>query len=387
MEAALFYEFLHPQSSRFANALKGQSKSEHELFEEVLEQISLAERVGFHSAWSVDHHLMSGHSHMPAPDVFFAAAAQRTRTMRFGTGVTVLPLAHPIMTAERIAVLDQITGGRVEFGTGRGGHRRDYDAMQVPYGENRERWEESLDLILKAWTETEFTFSGRFFNVTEPTTISPQPIQRPHPPVWVATLGPDTPAIIGKKGLNLLTFSFFQPLDAFADGIRKFREAAAQAGHDPNQLKIGAAIPVHVAETSKQARDDAARLLEWYMLSSIEIVRPAVMKKGLPNNLKYMEKLFGMNLDKLTYDDFINNQRVVCGSPSECVEQLKPYVDLGCDLLLGMFEFGGGVHAKVMRAIQLYGEQVLPEVRRMSREREARLRRGERTAVHGAAAS
>ena len=371
MDAALFYEFLHPQSSAIKNPLQHQVKSEQQLFAEALDQISLAERVGFHSAWSVDHHLMPGHSHQPAPEMFFAAASQRTTTMRFGTAVTVLPLAHPIATAERIAVLDHLTGGRVEFGTGRGGHRRDYDAMEVPYGENRERWEESLSLIVKAWTEKEFTFSGRFFQVTEPVTIVPRPLQQPHPPVWVATLGPETPSIIGHKGLNLLTFSFFQPLDSFADGIAKFHKAAAAAGRDPATLKIGAAIPVHVAETSKQARADAEELLLWYMKSSIEVVKP-VLKKDVPNNMKYLEQMFGMKLDQLTYEDLTSANRIVCGSPDECIEQLKPYAELGVDLVLGMFEFGAGQHAKVMKAIQLFGEEVLPTMRKMTGQKSAR---------------
>jgi alkanesulfonate monooxygenase SsuD/methylene tetrahydromethanopterin reductase-like flavin-dependent oxidoreductase (luciferase family) len=134
VEAALFYEFLHPQSSAIKNPLQHQAKSEQQLFAEALDQVSLAERVGFHSAWSVDHHIMPGHSHQPAPEMFFAAASQRTTTMRFGTAVTVLPLAHPIATAERIAVLDHLTGGRVEFGTGRGGHRPTTMRWRCPMG-------------------------------------------------------------------------------------------------------------------------------------------------------------------------------------------------------------------------------------------------------------
>jgi len=371
VEAALFYEFLHPQSSPLKNPLQHQVKSEQQLFAEALEQVSLAERVGFHSAWSVDHHIMPGHSHQPAPEMFFAAASQRITTLRFGTAVTVLPLAHPLATAERIAVLDHLTGGRVEFGTGRGGHRRDYDAMEVPYAENRERWEESLALIVKAWTETEFTFSGRFFHVTEPTTIAPRSLQRPHPPVWVATLGPETPSLIGQKGLNMLTFSFFQPLESFADGIKKFRQAAVAAGRDPDTLKIGAAIPVHVAETSKQARADAEELLLWYMKSSIEVVKP-VLKKDVPDNMKYLEQMFGMKLDQLTYHDLVSANRIICGSPADCIEQLKPYAALGIDLLLGMFEFGAGQHARVMKAIQLFGEHVLPAMRKMTEEKTGR---------------
>jgi alkanesulfonate monooxygenase SsuD/methylene tetrahydromethanopterin reductase-like flavin-dependent oxidoreductase (luciferase family) len=243
--------------------------------------------------------------------------------------------------------------------------------MEVPYGENRERWDESLSLILKAWTEPEFTFSGRFFHVTEPVTLVPRPLQQPYPPVWVATLGPETPSIIGQKGLNLLTFSFFQPLESFADGIAKFHKAAVAAGRDPATLKIGAAIPVHVAETSKQARADAEELLLWYMKSSIEVVKP-VLKKDVPNNMKYLEQMFGMKLDQLTYDDLVSANRIICGSPAECIEQLKPYAELGVDLVLGMFEFGAGQHAKVMKAIQLFGEEVLPTMRKMPERKPAR---------------
>ncbi len=364
MDAALFFEFLHPQTSPIPNPLKGKPKPESELFAECIEQVELADRVGFRYVWSVDHHIMAGHSHMPAPEVFFAAAAPRTKQIRFGTGVTVLPLAHPLMTAERIATLDHLTGGRVEFGTGRGGHRADYDAMEVPYKENRERWEESLDLILKAWSEDEFTFSGRFFHVTEPVTVVPKPLQKPHPPLWYATLGPKTPEFIGRKGLSLLTFSFFQALSDFTVGVQMFRQAARDAGHG-KKLKIGAAIPVHVAETSKQARQDAEDLILWYMKSSIAIVAKGLHKER-PENLRYLDKMFSSGLDKMTFDELIATNRIICGSPEDCIKQLKPYQDLGIDVLLGMFEFGGGENAKVLRAIDLFGKEVLPSLKRSS---------------------
>lgn len=154
---------------------------------------------------------------------------------------------------------------------------------------------------------------------------------------------------------------------SFAQGSEKCRTAARTAGRDPDTLKIGAAIPVHVAETSKQARADAEELLLWYMKSSIEVVKP-VLKKDVPNNLKYLEQMFGTKLDQLTYDDLVSANRIICGSPAECIEQLKPYAALGIDLLLGMFEFGAGQHAKVMKAIQLFGEQVLPAMRQMGKQ-------------------
>lgn len=362
MEVSLFFEFLHPQSSEIPNPLRGKPKPEGELFAECLEQVKLADTVGFHSAWSVDHHIMPGHSHMPAPEVFFAAAAPQTKRIRFGTGVVVLPLAHPLMTAERIATLDQLSGGRVEFGTGRGGHRRDYDAMEVPYIENRERWKESLELILKAWTEDNFTFSGKYFNVADPITVVPKTVQKPYPPLWYATFGPETPTLIGSMGMNILTFSFFRTLEGVADGFQKYRKAVIEAGHDPKALKVGCAIPIHVAETSKQARQDAEELLLWYMKSSINVIKHG-FEKERPANLKYLDNMSSSGLDKLTYDELIAGSRIICGSPKDCIKQLEPYQDMGVDLVLGMFEFGGGEHAKVMKAINLFGNEVLPAIR------------------------
>ncbi len=363
MESALFFEFLSPQTSEIPNPLKGKPKPDGELYSECMDQVELADKLGFHSAWSVDHHIMAGHSHMPAPEMFFSALARRTKQIRFGTGVIVLPLAHPIMTAERIATLDQLTGGRVEFGTGRGGHRADYDAMEVPYQENRERWAEDLEIIKTCWREDNFTYKGQFYNITEPIKVVPKPVQRPHPPIWVATLGPDTPSLIGKMGLSLLTFSFFQPLDAFADGIAKFRKAVADAGHDPKSVKIGAAIPVHVAETAAQARKDSEELILWYMKSSIEIVKRGFHKER-PQNLKYLDKMFSLGLDKLTFDELQSKNRIIVGTPDQCAEQLKPFREIGVDLMLGMFEFGNGENAKVLKAIDLYGKHVLPTLKK-----------------------
>jgi alkanesulfonate monooxygenase SsuD/methylene tetrahydromethanopterin reductase-like flavin-dependent oxidoreductase (luciferase family) len=315
MEAALFYEFLHPQSSPLPNPLQHQAKSEQQLFTEVLEQVSLAEQVGFHSVWSMDHHIMPGHSHQPAPEMFFAAASQRTKTIRFGTAVTVLPATGASGSDCRAyrgpGPFDRRARGVRHWpGWASAGLRCDGSSFCREPGA-----EESLDLIVTALTTREFTFSGRFFHVTEPTTIAPMSLQQPHPPVWVATLGPETPSIIGRKGISMLTFSFFQPLESFADGIKKFRQAAVAAGRDPDTLKIGAAIPLHVAETSKQARADAEELLLWYMKSSIEVVKP-VLKKDVPGNLKYLEQLFGLKLDQLTYDDLLSANRIICGSPA-----------------------------------------------------------------------
>lgn len=108
------------------------------------------------------------------------------------------------------------------------------------------------------------------------------------------------------------------------------------------------------------------------MKSSIEVVKP-VLKKDVPGNLKYLEQLFGLKLDQLTYDDLLSANRIICGSPAECIEQLRPYAELGVDLVLGMFEFGAGQHARVMKAIQPFGEHVLPAMRTMTSKGTRRL--------------
>src|SRR5919197_1013543 len=208
MRFGLFYEHQLPRPW-------GQD-GEERLLADALEQIELADRVGFHSVWEVEHHFLEEYSHSSAPEVFLAAASQRTQRIRLGHGIVQLPpgFNHSARVAERIATLDLISHGRVEFGTGESSSQAELGGFGVDRDLKRAQWEESLDAITRMFVEEPFAgYDGRFVKMPQRNVV-PKPVQKPHPPLWVACSRRDTILLAGKKGLGALSFSFVEPEEA-----------------------------------------------------------------------------------------------------------------------------------------------------------------------------
>ncbi len=170
---------------------------EYDLFWNSMAEIELADRVGFDTVWMVEHHFRTEFSHSGAPDVFLSAVAQRTKNIRIGHGVVLLPYPfnHPIRVAERVATLDILSNGRLEFGVGRSGID-EQEGFGIKTEESRDMMLEALDIIPKMWSEELFSHEGRFFQIPE-REIIPKPYQKPHPPLWMASTSPDSWTIAG----------------------------------------------------------------------------------------------------------------------------------------------------------------------------------------------
>ena len=190
--------------------------AEERLLSEALDQIELADRLGFHYVWEVEHHFLEEYSHSSAPEVFLAAASQRTKRIRLGHGIVQLPneFNHPARVAERIATLDLISGGRVEFGTGEGSSQAELGGFGVDRTRKREQWEESLDAVTRMFVEEPFAgYQGKHLRMP-PRNVVPKPKQRPHPPLWVACSRRETILLAARKGIGALSFSFLEPEEA-----------------------------------------------------------------------------------------------------------------------------------------------------------------------------
>lgn len=159
---------------------------ESNIFHQALEQIALADRVGFDYVWEVEHHFLTEFSHSSAPEVFLAAVSQRTSRIRLGHGVVLLPMAYnnPIRVAERVATLDILSNGRVDFGTGRSGTPTELEGFGVESSQSKAMWDEAVRIIPRMWTEDPFCYDGEFFSMPA-RSIWPKPVQKPHPPMWV----------------------------------------------------------------------------------------------------------------------------------------------------------------------------------------------------------
>src|SRR5438034_3241175 len=190
--------------------------AEHRLLKDALEQVEIADRVGFDFVWEVEHHFLEEYSHSSASDVFLAAASQRTKRIRLGFGILPLPpgYQHPARVAETVATLDLVSGGRVEFGTGETSSGAELQGFGVHRDTKREQWDEMLDVVARMMVEEPFAgWDGRFFKMP-PRNVIPKPVQKPHPPLWVACSRRETIRVAAEKGVGVLSFSFIEPEEA-----------------------------------------------------------------------------------------------------------------------------------------------------------------------------
>src|SRR3954451_2068219 len=231
--------------------VRGRSRDvERRAFENVMAQVVLADRLGYDTAWFVEHHFTRGFSHSSAPDLVLAAISQRTERIHLGLGVVLLPFSHPIRTAERVATMDILSGGRVEFGTGRGASPLEYQAFQRPFEQSRQLWEDNLDAVLGIWAADgePYTADHEYWSVPD-VGVYPRPVQEPHPPVWVASTSLDGYLQAARQGYNLLGMTMLKGLDDVAEDIAAYKQCLADNGHDPETRRIALMIPCHVGPT------------------------------------------------------------------------------------------------------------------------------------------
>ncbi|GAA1545134.1 LLM class flavin-dependent oxidoreductase [Actinomadura kijaniata] len=256
--------------------VRGRSREvEQQAFRNVMDQVVLADRLGYDTAWFVEHHFTRGFSHSSAPDLVLAGISQRTERIHLGLGVVLLPFQSPIRTAERVATLDVISGGRVEFGTGRGASPLEYQAFQRPFEQSRKLWEETLEAVLAIWNADgqPVSRSGEFFEIPD-VSVYPRPVQVPHPPVWVASTSLDGYLAAAKQGYNLLGMTMLKGLDDVAEDIARYKRCLADNGFDPDTRRVALMIPWHVAPTQQEAVETAADPVLWYLRRQVNLVAP-----------------------------------------------------------------------------------------------------------------
>lgn len=217
----------------------------------LLDQVELAERLGFHSIWFPELHF-SGRGSTPAPLLLLAAAAARTSRLRLGTTSYLLPIRHPVQVAEEIAVLDRLSNGRTILGVGRGFRPALFETFGVPSAEKRQRFEAALETILRAWRGEAVAYLPAADQAGEPTPVrvSPTPVQQPHPPIWVAAFGPRALAQAGRLGLPYLA-SPVESLPRLIENYARHREACGDA------VDLGV-LPIPIMRTVFATRDESA---------------------------------------------------------------------------------------------------------------------------------
>src|SRR5262249_27614501 len=230
--------------------------SEYNTYWEALAQIELADRIGIDYVWEVEHHFLEEYSHSPAPEVFYGAVTQRTKNIRIAHGVRLLPFNfnHPIKIAEQAAVLDIMSNGRMDLGTGRSTTAQELDGFGVDYDRTRQEVREALEIIVKAWTEEILEYNGKLMHIP-PRRVVPKPIQQPHPPMWMACVAPDSYQIAGDRGLGVLSFTF--NFEQVQKAIAKFRKACAERSHQIPKFVNEAFASMVICHVVEKKADDA----------------------------------------------------------------------------------------------------------------------------------
>src|SRR6266480_6639961 len=232
-------------------------QSEAEAFDTAFEQVDAAERWGLDAIWLAEIHMAPERSVCSVPMTIASAIAARTRRIKIGTGVQVLPLCHPLRLAEETATIDQISKGRLLFGVGRSGNPRSYMAYGVPYSESRERFLETLEIVKRAWTEPTVSYQGKYYSFDNAAAV-PRPYQKPYPPIRVAAASEETFPSLGEAGYPIFVAVRSGSLSGLAPDLAAYRRAYREAGQ-PGEGEVYLRLTLHIAGTDQQAREEAER--------------------------------------------------------------------------------------------------------------------------------
>ena len=370
---------------------------DHAVIEETIEQCILADQMGFDAVWFVEHHFLTTFSMSPCPEIILSALAAQTKRIRLGFGVVILPYHHPVRVAERIAMLDHISHGRVEFGTGRSAPY-EQTGMGIDPRLTREMWEESLAMIPKIWDSATFEWEGRFWSVP-PREVLPKPFQKPHPPIWVAALQPATYQLAARKGIGVMALGVNAP-SVLEPHIKAYREEVVKAepsGRAVNNQWLSSCFG-YCGEDNNQARELCAKSLKTFFgpgrpyVQDQKDVYSRLLEQwgGVPDHLAQNFSRYvnveapvessnggaaqfdlsgGSALAQRIWEEFdadtmADRAIIVAGDPESCIKAAKIHEATGVDQLQFLMATETVGHDQVMKSIEMFGKHVIPEFRK-----------------------
>ncbi|MFM8238326.1 MAG: LLM class flavin-dependent oxidoreductase [Actinomycetota bacterium] len=364
MKFALFYEI--------PVARPWDEGSEHRAYRETLEEAIAGEQAGFHAFWTVEHHFLEEYSHCSNPEVLYGAIASRTERMRLGYGVRLMPKPynHPVRTAESVAVLDLLSDGRVDLGTGRSATRVELEGFGVDPADTREMWREAIEHVVGCWTNERYALDGEHWKMPE-RRVQPKPLQKPHPPIWGATTSDEGHVQMGEMGLGLCSFAVGVSPEEVKTKIDLYRTAVARCTEPVGAFVNNQAATFTMAlcaPTQDEAYAVARESFEWYpKVGARQIAQVAEWmdeRKQDLGNYHYAADMKAVSddgsLDLLSLEYLVDAGACVLGTPDECIEACKRYEAAGVDLLLCLVNPYKIPHEKVMQTIDLMGTHVIP---------------------------
>ena len=367
------------------------------LYKETLDQCELADQMGFDNLWFVEHHFLMGFSGSPCPEVLFGALSQRTKNIRIGFGVSILPSHHPIHIAERVAMVDQLTDGRVEFGTGRS-NAYEQVGQGIDPRETRERWDEALTMLPKMWQSDEFSWEGKHWNVPA-RKILPGIYQKPHPRMYLACTQTESFRLAAQKGIGVLSSASYA-VDILAEHVKVYRDAITDAepvGAFVNNF-WGNNVHAFCGKDDQAAKELAAESMKTFFGPDKPYIQGRINAYeelleawgGVPDDLnadfsrwlrqsddahKQQAAEAGLSLDsgpgaaraaiaQLDANVLSDRGVIIAGNPESCIKTVQMYEDIGVDQVMMIMQTETISHDKVMESMELFGKEVIPAFRK-----------------------
>lgn len=336
----------------------GFGRTPEQVYKNNLELISIAEDLGFFSAYVAEHHF-SEYGLVNDPLLFLAAAAVQTRRIRLGTGVMIVPLYSPMRLAENAAMVDVLSGGRLDFGIGRGYQPHEFEAFDVPMDESQARTDEAMDFIRRVWTEDEVTFEGKYYTFRK-VALSPKPVQKPHPPILTAAVSPSTFKRLGEQGERILTSPNFTPLDLIKENFGAYRSALLARGEDLAGYDFPLMQQCYVGEDSQRGYDEPREAaMHYYNLLGRLLPKEVPGKDGTPPSYEFYGKI-QRNVTSLEYD-FLYENGVTFGDPGRVIDRIQMLQqEAGVNYYQGWFNFGNLDHKLAVASLKRFAEKVMP---------------------------
>jgi alkanesulfonate monooxygenase SsuD/methylene tetrahydromethanopterin reductase-like flavin-dependent oxidoreductase (luciferase family) len=338
--------------------------SHPEIIHNELQQIEWSEELGFDAVWLTEHHFIDyGLSVDPA--TLAAAIAARTRRVRIGLAAAILPFHHPIRLAEQLALVDIVSQGRLDVGVGRGNRPVEFAGYGVPQIESRERMDEAVEVLLRAWTEERFSYEGRFFSFADVGVI-PKPVQKPHPPLYQVCVSKESIENTALRGWPMLNSMLRGSVDQLATNRDIYVAALEKAGRGPAEIAgllrdWGVSRHIYVAATDAQARDEAKSAELWYQEAFRRFVIPERIEDAHPS-LQAGFRAMAERLGKINWDELVRDT-LAFGSPDTVAAKIETMRAMGVGQILCWMSFGGLPQDKVRRSMELFAREVMPRFR------------------------
>jgi alkanesulfonate monooxygenase SsuD/methylene tetrahydromethanopterin reductase-like flavin-dependent oxidoreductase (luciferase family) len=349
----------------------GQRAVEQQAYRETLEQLEFADTFDFDTVWMVEHHFRKGMSHMPCSEAVLGALTQRTKNIRLGFGVTLMPHAfiHPARVAEKVATIDILSGGRVQWGTGRS-TPMEQTAFHVDRPRSKDQWRAAVESVVGMWESEYYEEHSEFLDFPR-RMVTPKPLQDPHPPVWVASsvYTPGSATIAGRCGLGMLSPSILlSKLDRLEEVIQEYREAAA----NPEPItrittnKVAPFTLVHCGDSHAEIDrngvwDNVSYFYRTLVSFTLQWELPSLTDEERRRAFPHHAQIRDPNFDPHVFGD---NATIIIGTPDEVLEKLGRFEAIGVDNVIAFVHFGGVDHHATMRSIELLGTKVIPELAR-----------------------